>query len=192
MENEKNLTNINEKSINKQDFSKEYEYLNKLKWYINFDLYKSPISCESNFYESLAWYIEKQKKLDISSREVKVSDFINSIINYKGTEQEKLLYIDKFLKTKKQEWFKENNMDWEAQWYDYLLQNIDKEYNTLDENWKINVYINWIGNSEIPERYYWRFTESWLEAKVMNKNRENFVAAMKRWMEKAEELKKQL
>ena len=188
MENEKKSINTNETSLEQRDYSKEYWYLNQLKWKFDFNFYKNPILSESNFYSSIAWYIDNSKKENWNWEE-KVQNFIDTIQNLNSSDSEKLLYADKILIKEKQKRYKENNMDFDFDILESISSDLDDRYkqgnNTV-------LCVTWIKSFMIPERYYWRFTESWLEAKVMNKNRENFVTAMKHWREKAEELKKKL
>lgn len=188
MENEKKSINTNEVSLEKRDYTKEFWYLNQLKWKFSFDFYKNPVLCESNFYSSIAWYIDTLQK-ENWDWETKIQDFINSIINFDGPDYEKLLYADKFLIKEKQEWYNKKNLNYDAELLESILSRIDSMY----KRWKWHVSsITWVKSFMVPERYFWRFTQSWLEAKVIEEHRKNFVNAMRHWMEKAEELKKGL
>lgn len=188
MEKEKQSINTNEVSLEKRDCSKEYWYLNQLKWKLDFGFYKNPVLCESNFYSSIAWYIDTLQK-EYGDREVKLQDFINSIINFNGSDSDKLLYADKILIKEKQKWYDKNNMDYDKKLLDEILTSIDNMY----KKWNGHVLtVTWVKSFMIPEWYNWRFTESWLEAKVVWENRKNIAAAMRHWMEKAEQLKGQL
>lgn len=188
MENEKLSINTNETSLEKRDCSKEYWYLNQLKWKLTFDFYKNPELCESNFYSSIAWYIDTLQK-ENWNWEAKIQNFINSITSFEWSDSEKLLYTDKFLMKEKQEWYNKQNMDYDAKLLKSILSRVDDMY----KRWEGHVLtVTWVKPSMIPERYYWRFSQSWLESKVMNKNRENFVNSMKKQREKADELAKKL
>ena len=188
MENEKTLINTNETSLEQRNYSKEFWYLNQLKWKLDFDFYKNPILSESNFYSSIARYIYTLQK-EGWNREGEIQKFINSIINFNGSNPEKLLYIDKFLGEKQLKWSEEKGMNLDVELLESIITKLEKRY----ERWsRIIDSMIWVKPSMIPQRFYWRFTQSWLESKVIEENRKNFVNAMRQWMKKAEELKKEL
>lgn len=188
MEKEKNLINANEISLEQRDYSKEYGYLNQLKWKFDFSFYKNPVLSESNFYSSIAWYIDVLKNEGWNWEE-KIQSFIDSILNFNDSDPEKLLYADKILIKEKQKWYKEKNMSFDFDLLKSLSSDLDDRYK--QGNGKV-LCVTWIKSFMIPERYFKRFSESWIEAKVINQNRANFVNAMKHWREKAEKLKNEL
>ena len=189
MESEKNLINGPEITLEKRDRSKEYWYLNQLKSHLTFGFYKDPVLAESNFYSSIAWYIDTLQKTDWNW-ETKIKEFIDSIINFNGSDSEKLLYADKFLIREKQKWYKDHNMNFDMNLLESILSRIDDAYKT-DGKGRV-LAVTWVKPFMIPQRYYARFTDSWIEARVIDQNRSNFINSMKNQVEKAEELKNRL
>ena len=120
---------------------------------------------------------------------MKIQNLINSVINFNGPDNEKLLYADKILIKEKQKWYNKKNLDYDTELLESILSRIDNMY----KRWKGHVStVTWVKSFMIPERYYTRFTESWVEEKVINENRKNFVDSMKKQREKADELVKKL
>ena len=194
MENEKRVSETNEASMNKRDYSKEIWYLNQFKDLIDFNIYERSTYCEDNFYSTIARYIDCLQKSSQKNREQQIQKLIDSIKNFSWDEIEKIKRVYLFFYDKKIKRYELNWMETNASALKLARNDItarEKRY-TPNENWKINALFPWIVSSAIPERYYTRFTQSWLESKVMDKNRENFVNSMKKQREKADELAKKL
>lgn len=192
MENEWKITNRTEKSLEKRDYSKEYWYLNNLKWIINFDIFNNPTLTEHNFYSSIARYIDLTQKAKSNEREEYTSKFIDEIKQFNWeNEYEKIKKIDIYLTEKAIKWYKEN-WYWSNAWIlERSLKNIEFLYKK-DEKWKIKRTFSWIINSEIPERYYWRLRESWLWNRILKENKIAFARTIREQKEKADELKDKL
>lgn len=188
MENERNSTNVPETSLEQGDYNKEYWYLNQLKWKLDFRFCQNPALCESNLYSSIAWYIDTIKK-EGWEREEKIQSFINSIINLDASDSEKLLYVDKILIKEKQKWYNKEKMDYDVKLLESILSRIDNMYKREKGHLPI---VTWIKPFMIPERYYWRFTESWIEWRVIDENRKNFINSIKEQRKKIDELEKKL
>ena len=170
------------------DYSKEFHYINQFKWLIDFNIFTKPTLCESRFFETIAWYIDCLQKEDETTWEQKIQELIDSIITFKWNIWDKLWYIEKFFYDKKISRLEANWWEKKAEiakmWPEWI--EIWKSMFIPNEEWKIRGKFTWIISPAIPERYRIRFKESGVEAKVIEENRKNFVAAMRHWMEKAE------
>lgn len=194
MENEKKVSESNETSLNKRDYSKEIWYLNQFKDLINFNIYEESTYCEDNFYSTIARYIDYlQKNLQID-REQQIQKLIDSIKNFSWNEIEKLKRIYLFFYDKKINRYEANWMKTNASALRLARNDINARERRYipNKNWKIDAIFPWIVSKAIPERYYTRFSQSWMESKVINENRKNFVDSMKKQREKADELAKKL
>lgn len=194
MENEKKFTETNENSLNKRDYSREFSYLNQIKWLINFNLYEQSTFCESNFCKTIARYIDSLQKKKPTNWEKDIQDFINSIKNFKWSEPEKLKYLEYFFGEKKIIWFKSN-------WWQEKANNLRRLLNKTDlinlsykpnSEWKIDVVFPWMIKEGIPERYYTWTTNSGFEDKVIRENRSALAKSIREQREKANGLQKLL
>ena len=170
-------------------YEKEFWYLNQFKNLIDFNIYERSTYCEDNFYSTIARYIDCLQKNSHTNREQQTQKLIDSIKNFSWNEIEKIKRVDLFFYDKKIKRYELNWMGTNASALKLARNDItarEKKY-IPNENWKINALFPWIVSSAIPERYYTRFSQSWLESKVIEENRKNFVNAMRHWMEKAEE-----
>lgn len=193
MENERNLTNSNEaSSLEKRDYSKEYWYLNQLKWLINFDLFTKPTTSERHFYATIARYIDMMQKSKPNEREGAVQTFLNQIKQYEWEDEyDKIMHIDRFLAELTINWYKENNY-WDNAWLlERELRNIQYLYEK-NENWKIDRILPWIIINAIPERYYWWLLETWLWDRIIGENRSALANTIREQKLKSEELKNRL
>lgn len=194
MENEKKFTETNENSLNKKDFSKEFSYLNQIKWLINFNLFKQSTLCENNFYETIAWYIDNSQKEDFVNWENSIQKLINSLKNFKWSEPEKLKYLYRFFGEKKITRFEANWWQKKASNLKELLSEDDMmDFSfTLNSEWKVRAIFPWMIREAIPERYYTWTTASGFENKVISENRSALARSIKEQREKADELVKKL
>lgn len=194
MENEKRVTEINEKSINNKDYSKELLYLNHFKWLVDFNIFERSTYCEDNFYSTIAWYINCLQKDSEKDWEQKIQKLINSLINFKWNEIEKIKSLCLFFHDKKVKRYETNWREDNADTLRLSHNSIKSWENTFipNEQWKIKAIFPWMVSQAIPERYYTWFSQSWMESKVINENRKNFVDSMKKQREKADELAKKL
>lgn len=194
MENEKKVNESNENSLNKKDYAKEIWFLNQFKGLIDFNIFEKSTYCEDNFYSTIARYIDCLQKESQIDWEQDIEKLLNALKNFKWNEIDKikntyLFFYDKKIKRYEKNW-------WETNANALKLARIDintrEEWFIPNEQWKIDAIFPWIIKQAIPERYYTRFTESWVEEKVINENRKNFVDSMKKQREKADELEKKL
>jgi len=65
------------------DYTKEFGYLDQIVKLVDFDLFEKKTLCESNFCETIAWYIDCLQKEDETTREQKIQDLINELVNFK-------------------------------------------------------------------------------------------------------------
>ena len=192
MENETKKIEKFEWSVNTRSYEKEYWFLDQIIWYLKFDIYEDPLYCEKNFYSSLARYIDLLQKENPNSWETEVQKFINSIKNFSGTEVEKLKYVDKFFRQQQITRYKKINKPWYAKLTENSINGLDFLYSHTNEEWKCRWLMNCTPTYAIPERFYPRFTKSWLEKRVQDRNRDEFVKAMRYWREQADKLKEEL
>ena len=76
-----NKETTSETRLNTSNHSKEFWYLNQLKWKIPFDLCENSVYCKKNFFSTFARYIETLKKENTNWWENEIQDFINTVIN---------------------------------------------------------------------------------------------------------------
>lgn len=192
MENERKATDTNEKSLESRDYSKEYWYLNQLKWIINFELFTNPTLIEHNFYSNIARYIDMIQKTEWEEWETHITNFINKIKDFNDeNDYERIKKIDIYLTEITLKRFQESNL-WDcARFLENSLGNIKYLYKK-DENGKIHWIFSWIINTAIPERYYWWLWESWLWDRILKDNKIAFARAIREQREKADELKDKL
>lgn len=181
----------NNTASSRSDYTKEFGYLDQIVNLVDFDLFEieKKTLCESNFCETIAWYIDCLQKEDGATREQKIQDLINELANFKWNWKEKRLYLEHFFNEKKVIRLSANWRENRAK----LLQFTPRELDLINEMYKINndwekieATFVWIMPETIPEWYWIRFRQSWVESKVMAENRNNFIESMKGWMEKAE------
>ena len=172
------------------DYTKEFGYLDQASWALDFNLLKDPLYSEQWFYTTLARYIELMKTENKDNREIKIQEFINKIKNFPWSGKEKIKNYDILITKILLNWYSKK-WDRFAKILQYRLDNsIDIIYE--DYEWKINTSLVSIDVKSIPEWFYWRFTKSGLEERVVNRNREYFVESMRYQREKADELKQDL
>ncbi len=194
MEKEQKTVEKNEDSLNKRDYSKEFSYLNEIRWLINFNIFESSTFCEDNFCTTIAWYIDNLQKEKPEIWEKEIKDLINSIKIFQWTESEKLKNLFYFFWEKKAIRF-ENNWWWDnAKIMRDLLTRKDSlnRLYTPNSEWKIKWNFPWIIKEAIPDRYYIRSIKSGLEDKIVNTNRSSLASTIRKQREKADELKKKL
>ena len=102
MENEKRVSETNEASMNKRDYSKEIWYLNQFKDLIDFNIYERSTYCEDNFYSKIARYIDCLQKSSQKNREQQIQKLIDSIKNFSWDEIEKIKRVYLFFYDKLQ------------------------------------------------------------------------------------------
>ena len=167
---------INETGINTQNYSKEFSYLNQLKWKIPFNLIcTKSIICEDNFFSTLARYIEKQKEKNISWWEVEIQNLVSSIINGKYWKWIDLLKNINTLFLKKQ--IERYSSQWEMFYVEYLEDLLKySDYVFKDQwDWKTSTVLAWIASNLVPERYFKWSADNWLINEIRDKNIENLA-----------------
>ena len=104
-----NKETTSETRLNTSNHSKEFWYLNQLKWKIPFDLCENSVYCKKNFFSTFARYIETLKKENTNWWENEIQDFINTVINGGFSRWLELLKnLDKFLWEKQLKRYDEN------------------------------------------------------------------------------------
>ncbi len=159
--------------LDNSEYSQEFWYLNQLRQSLDFSIFNKPGLCKSNFFSTIAWYIELLKKEDSNSREEKIQELINKTKTQNLVEM--FRDLDKFLSEKQIEWH-------EAMWSINakllrIWQNrIDDMYKILDDG-KVPAVFPWILPDAIPERYKLWLKANWIEENVDDYNKRTKVRA---------------
>ena len=175
-------------------YEKEFAILNCLHEKLDFSVFTEPVLCESNFFETMAWYIETLKDDDTLDEngmplwknwDVRCWALVDKILEFED-DKKRYWFIDRFFHPLKIDWLMTHGWEQNARIAKIgpkVLEIWESMFH-LDDDKKIKAEIPGIVSPAIPQWYWTWFKESGLEAKVIGENRKNFVAAMRHGMEK--------
>ncbi|MBO4464720.1 MAG: hypothetical protein J5797_11105 [Prevotella sp.] len=162
--------------VNPELYKKEFAFLNVFQSRLNFGIFECNVLCESNFYETMAWYIETQKEAHPFGWEEKVQSLVNDILSY-DHDIDCFKYIYNFFYPIKIEWYMSHG--WETNANALKLAKIDTATWEMgwiaDDKGRIDAIIPGIVQPAIPQWYWTWFDGNELEKKVMEANRQNFI-----------------
>lgn len=179
------------KEIEKVDnnlYKEEFAILNYLYERLDFSVFSREVYCKSNFYETIAWYIEllKEKNGSFGWKET-MQKLIDDILKYEDdAERFKFLYY--YFVPMKIEWYENHGWKVNAASLKLSLYSspaiIDSRY-TRDDEGKIDGIFVGIVKPAIPQWYWIWFDGHELEKEVITKNRQNFINALRHGYNKA-------
>lgn len=128
----------NNASNSESDYTKEFGYLDQIKRLVDFNLFEKKTYCESCFCETIARYIDCLQKEDETTREQKIQNLIDKLVNFNWNEKEKLRYLFNFFKEKKVIRLSANWRETRAKLLQFTPEQLDlmKEMFEIDNDWK--------------------------------------------------------
>lgn len=170
----------NMKEIEKVDiklYKEEFAILNHLYERLDFCVFSKEVYCKSNFFETIAWYIELLKeKNGCSGWKETMQKLIDDILKYKDdAERFKFLYVH--FAPLKIEFYKAIGRK------SLPSPEIVNALYTRDDKGKIDGIFPGVPDRAIPQWYWTWFIDSGLDAEVIAQNRRNLVAAMRHGMD---------
>ncbi|HOG15267.1 MAG TPA: hypothetical protein PK674_01640 [Candidatus Absconditabacterales bacterium] len=157
--------------LDNSEYSKEFGYLNQLRQSLDFSIFNKPGLCKSNFFSTIAWYIELLKKENSNNREEKMQELIDKTKTQNFVEM--FRDLDKFLSEKQIEWH-EAMGSINAKLLRIGQNRIDDMYKILDDE-KFPAVFPGILPDAIPERYKLWLQENGIEENVDEYNRRTKV-----------------
>lgn len=176
-----NMEQKEKEIINPEHFKKEFAFLDVFQPKLNFGIFTRDVYCESNFYETMAWYIETQKEAHPLDWDEKVQLLVNDILSH-DNDLDRFKYIYRFFFPLKIEWYMTHG--WETNANSLKLAQLCMD--TWDSRWtpddqgKIEGILPGIVEPAIPQWYWTWFDGNELEKKVMAHNRYNFARDLRK------------